>query len=107
VNKDELHLMQKVNSIDSIEAMRIIPKEESQFFILLCCLLPMPIVHLCLGFDIKRLEVDFTYGYRPSSSIFYVFICNEKGETQNLSTDDRNCLSPKWKLKSEEFDAKL
>jgi hypothetical protein len=36
LNKDELRVLQKVNSIQCIEGMRILPKEVSRFDIPLC-----------------------------------------------------------------------
>jgi hypothetical protein len=36
LNKDELHEMQKINSIQCIQRMRISPLEESRFHIPLC-----------------------------------------------------------------------
>lgn len=106
-NEDDLRFKQKVNSIDCIEDMRILPKAESRFFIPLCRMIPMPIVRPSLDSDIKRLEAAFTHGYRPGSSAFYVSVCDEKGETKTLSTEDIERMSPLWKLESTQFDARL
>ena len=44
----------------------------------------MPLVHSILANTIKRLEAEFTYRYRPSVLVFYVFICNKKGEERSM-----------------------
>jgi hypothetical protein len=77
VNEDELRELQKANSIQCIEGMRILPKEVFRFDIPLCRMVYMPLVHPTLAHDIKRLEAEFTHGYRPGTPVFYVSITNE------------------------------
>jgi hypothetical protein len=74
INEDELRVLQKVNSIQCTEGMRILPKEVSRFDIPLCQMVYMPLVRPILANDIKRLEAEFTRGYRPGSAVFYVSI---------------------------------
>jgi hypothetical protein len=69
LNEDELRVLQKVNSIQCIEGMRILPKEVSRFDIPLCRMVYMPLVRPTLANDIKRLEAEFTHGYRPGSPV--------------------------------------
>jgi hypothetical protein len=52
--------------------MRISPKEASRFEIPLCKMVPMLLVQLTFGSDIKKLEVEVSHGYHPGASIFYV-----------------------------------
>jgi hypothetical protein len=80
LNEDELRKLQKVDSIQWIESMRILPKEASKFDIPLCHMVYMPLVRPTLANDIKRLEAEFTHGYRPGAPMFYVSICNEHGK---------------------------
>jgi hypothetical protein len=56
LNEDELRELQKANSIQCIEGMRMLPKEASRFDILLCQMVYMPLVRPTLAHDIKRLE---------------------------------------------------
>jgi hypothetical protein len=58
LNEDELRELQKVSSIQCIEGMRILPKEESRFDISLYRMVYMLLVHPTLAHDIKRLEVE-------------------------------------------------
>jgi hypothetical protein len=107
LNEDELREMQKVNSIQCIQSMRISPLEESQFHIPLCRMVYMPLVCPTLAIDIKRLEVEFTHGYRPGAPVFYVSICNDKGEEQYVKDLDTSNWGPHWTLVNKEFEAKL
>jgi hypothetical protein len=77
-----------VDSIQVIEGMRISPKNASRFDIPLCRMVYMPLVRPTLTNDIKRLEAEFTHGYRPGAPVFYVSISNEKGEEQSLMEED-------------------
>jgi hypothetical protein len=79
LNEDELRSLQKANSIYCIEGMRLSPKVASRFDIPLCRMIYMPLVRPTLAHDIKRLEAEFTHGYRPGASVFYVSTTNENG----------------------------
>jgi hypothetical protein len=68
--------------------MRISPLEESRFHIPLCRMVYMPLARLTLVNDIKRLEVEFTHGYRPGAPVLYVSICNDKGEERSMKDED-------------------
>ena len=107
LNEDELQRLQKVNSIQVIESMWILPKDVSRFDIPLCRMLYMPLVRPTLATDIKKLETEFTHGYCPSAPVFYVSICNKKGEEQSVTDEDKSSWGPHWTLVNEEFEAKL
>ena len=92
--EDELRRLQKVDSIQVIESMRISPKNASRFDIPLCRMLYMPLVRPTLATDIKKLETEFTYGYHPSAPVFYVSICNEKGEERSMTDEDKSNWGP-------------
>jgi hypothetical protein len=94
-NEDELQELQKVDSIQYIEDMRILPKEVSRFDIPLCRMVQMPLVLPTLANDIKRLEAEFTHGYRHGAPMFYVSICNEHGEEQAVKDEE-------WAVKDED-----
>jgi hypothetical protein len=107
LNEDELRVLQKVNSIQCIEGMRILPKEVSRFDIPLCRMVYMPLVRPTLAIDIKRLEAEFTHGYRPGAPVFYVSLCNEVGEERFVSDEERAHWGPHWTAVNIEFEAKL
>jgi hypothetical protein len=89
LNKHELRELQKINSIKCIELMRISPKEASRFDIPLCWMVPMPLVRPTFLSDVKRLEAEFSHGYRPSASVFYVSLCDENGKERTVTNEDR------------------
>jgi hypothetical protein len=88
LNEDELRELQKANSIQCIESMWMLSKEASRFDVPLCRMVYMPLVHPTLAHDIKRLEVEFTHGYRPSAPVFYVSITNEHEEERFVKDVD-------------------
>ena len=107
LNEDELRIRQKANSIQCIEGMRILPKEASRFDIPLCRMIYMPLVRPTLAQDIKRLEAEFTNGYRPGASVFYVSTTDENGEERLVKDVDTTGWGPHWTSVNEEFEAKL
>jgi hypothetical protein len=88
LNEDELHNLQKENSIQCIEGMKISSKEASRFDIPLCRMMYMPLVLPTLAHDIKRLEAEFTHGYRPGAPMFYVSTYNENGDDRLVKDVD-------------------
>jgi hypothetical protein len=107
LDEDELRELQKANSIQCIEGMRILPKEVSRFDIPLCRMVYMPLVRPTLAHDIKRLEVGFTHGYRPGVLVFYVSITNEHGDERFAKDVDTSNWGPHWTSVNNEFEAKL
>jgi hypothetical protein len=87
--------------------MRISPLEESRFHIPLCRMVYMLLVRPTLTNDIKRLEAEFTYGYRLRAPVFYVSICNDNGEERFVMDEDTSNWGPHWTSVNEEFEAKL
>jgi hypothetical protein len=88
-NKDQLKKKQKLNLIQCIQDMCIIPQEFLRFHIPLCCMVYMPLVHPILDSDIKRLEAEFTHGYKIGTNVFYVSLINEKGEERSVTDEER------------------
>jgi hypothetical protein len=107
LNEDELRNLQKANSIQYIEGMRLPPKEASRFDIPLCRMIYMPLVRPTLAHDIKRLEAEFTHGYRPGASVFYVSTTNENGAERLVKDVDTSNWGPQWTSVNDEFEAKL
>ena len=74
--------------------MRLSPKEAFRFDIPQCQMIYMSLVRLTLTHVIKRLEVEFTHGYRPRVSVFYVSIINEIGEERLVKDVDTSNWGP-------------
>jgi len=107
LNEDELRNLQKSNSIQCIESMRLLPKEASRFEIPLYRMTYMPLVRPTLAQDIKRLEAEFTHGYRLGASVFYVSTTNENGEERLVKDEDTSKWGPHWTSANDLFEAKL
>jgi hypothetical protein len=107
LNEDELRQVLKVNSNKCIEHMRINPKEASRFDIPLCRMIYMPLVRPTLDYDIKRLEAEFSHGYRHGASVFYVTLCNERGEERSISEAEMRNWDPLWIEANKHFDDQL
>jgi hypothetical protein len=67
----------------------------------------MLLVRPTLAIDIKRLEAEFTHGYRPGAPVFYVSLCNKKGEERSVKDEDTSSWGPHWTLVNVEFEAML
>jgi hypothetical protein len=107
LNEDKLRELQKANSIQCIEGMRMLPKEASRFDIPLCRMVYMPLVRPTLTHDIKRLEAEFIHGYRPGAPVFYVSITNEHGEERFVKDVDTSKWDPHWTSVNKDFEVKL
>ena len=94
LNEDELQRLQKVDSIQVVKSMRISSKDALRFDIPLCRMLYIPLVRPTLATDIKKLETEFNHGYRPGALVFYVSICNEKGEERSVTDGDKSNWGP-------------
>jgi hypothetical protein len=88
LNEDELRELEKVNSIQCIDGMRITPKVDFRFDILLCRMIYILLVRPTLINDIKRLEAESTHGYWPGAPVYYVSIDNKQGKEQSLKDED-------------------
>jgi hypothetical protein len=107
LNEADLRGMLKVNSNKCIEDMRVKPKQSSRFDIPLCRMVYMPLVRPTLDSDIKRLEAEFAHGYRAGSNVFYVSICNERGESAIITEEELDTWGPLWHEENELFEARL
>jgi hypothetical protein len=54
----------------------------------------MLLVRPTLVHDIKRLEIEFTHGYRPGASVVYVSIYNEHRDERFVKDVDTSNWSP-------------
>ena len=79
LNEDELYNLQKANFIQCIEGMRLLPKKASKFDILLYQMIYIPLILPTFIHGIKKLEAEFTHGYRPETFMFSMSTTNENG----------------------------
>jgi hypothetical protein len=106
-NEDELRHHQRANFINTIESLRISPRESSRLDVPLCRLMYMPLVRPTLQSDIKRLEAEFTHGYRPGSTVFYVSFTNDVGDECFVTDEDKKDWGPLWNEANDAFEENL
>lgn len=63
----------------------------------------MPMVRPTLTNDLDKLDNDFVNGYQEGAAVFYVSYTNVKGDTEDLSFEDRALFSPLWKHEFDKF----
>jgi hypothetical protein len=107
LTEDELRHAQRVNCISAIDTLRISPRTSSRFDVPLCRLVYMPLVRPTLESDIKRLEAEFTHGYRPGATVFYVSLTNDVGEELFVTEEDKQKWGPLWNEANDRFEAGL
>jgi hypothetical protein len=88
LSADQIRVSRKVNSIATIEALRLKPSSLSRMMVPLCRMVAMPIVRLTLSSDLASLEADFVHGYREEAAVFYMSTTNEGGLVEKVSDED-------------------
>jgi hypothetical protein len=95
--EDDLRRLQKVDSVSTINALRMKPEKTFRLSIPLCRLVAMPMVHPTLSCDIQLLEQEFACGYRDGATVFYVSTTNEAGESAVFTMQEMDDWDPLWK----------
>ncbi len=106
-DEDDIRARQKLNTVATLSELRVQPFSASRFNIPLCRMLAMPMVRPTLSTDLAKLEQEFVHGYREGSSVFYVTLTNEEGNTQEVTEADMASWGPIWSAKNEEFNSFL
>ena len=60
-----------------------------------------------LSTDLSKLEQEFVHGYREGSSVFYVTLTDEEGQTREVSEADKLSWGSIWSAKNEDFNSFL
>jgi hypothetical protein len=76
---DQIRVSRNVNSIATIEDLRLKPSSLSRMAVPLCRMVAMPIIRPTLSLDLASLEADFVHGYREGAAVFYLSTTNEGG----------------------------
>ena len=107
LNEDKLRQVLKVNSNKCIEHMYISPKEAFRFDIPLCRMVYMPLVRPTLASDINRLETEVAHGYHHGANVFYVTLCNKRGEERAVTDEVMKNWDPLWIEANNLFELQL
>ena len=103
----QLRALHKLNTVSTIDELRIKPRIDARMFIPLCRMKCMPIVRPTLSPDLSFLENDFVHGYREGAAVFYVSTTNEQGMVEPVTSTDTQSWSPMWRAANEQFEAFL
>ena len=102
--KDDIRRAQTLDSVARIEALRMSPHELSQMKILLCRLVPMPVVHPTLASDLIQLEQQFVHGYEEGVRVFYVYVADELNQTSSFSLAEKDEWGEIWNSINDKFN---
>lgn len=97
-------IAQKINTVDILESLKILPKEKSRLNIPLCRMISRPIVRPALQTDVNKLEADFVHGYRDWEKVFHVSITDEDGNSAYVTPEVSQSWSNNWKYVNEQFE---
>jgi hypothetical protein len=104
LSADQIRVSRKVNSIATIEALRLKPSSLSRMMVPLCRMVAMPIVRPTLSSNLASLEVDFIHGYRKGMAVFYLSTTNEGGLVEEVSDEDLQSWGPLWYAVNTRFE---
>jgi len=98
---------EKINTVDILESLKIVPKEKSRLNIPLCRMVSRPIVRPALQTDVNKLEADFVRGYRNWEKVFHVSITDEDGNYAYVTPEVTQSWGDNWKLVNDQFELLL
>jgi len=98
---------EKINTVDILESLKIVPKEKSRLNIPLCRMVSRPIVRPALQTDVNKLEADFVHGYRNWEKVFHVSITDEDGNYAYVTPEVTQSWGDNWKLVNDQFELLL
>jgi hypothetical protein len=104
LSTDQIRASKKVNSIVTIEALRLKPSSLSRLQVPLCRMVPMPIVRPTLSSDLASLEDEFVHGYCDGATVFYLSITNEGGQIEKVTDEDLASWGPYWHAVNARFE---
>ena len=107
LNEDDIKRAHKMDTIATLQSLRLFPNELSRMGIPLCRLVPKSIVRPTLASDILALEQQFVYGYEEGARVFYVSIADEQSCTGVFSVEEKQEWGALWNLVNDRFNDQL
>ena len=96
-----------MDTVATLQSLRLFPNELSRIKIPLCRLVPMPMVRPTLASNILALEQQFVYGYEEGARVFYVSIADEQSCTRVFSVEEKQEWGLLWNLVNDQFNDQL
>ena len=106
-NEDDIRRAHKMDTMATLQSLRLFSNELSRMQIPLCRLVPMPMVWPTLASDILALEQQFVYGYEEGARIFYVSIADEQSCTWMFSDTKKQEWGALWNSINDKFNDQL
>ncbi len=100
----QLRAINTLNSVTTIEQLRLLPIEDSRILIPLCRMTIMPIVRPTLSCDLTLLEADFVHGYREGAAVFYLSTTDEHGLIHTFSDEEKQTWNAHWRAADARFE---
>jgi hypothetical protein len=104
LSTNQIRATKKVNSIATIEALRLKPSSLSCMQVPLYRMVPIPIVRPTLSSNLASLEDEFVHGYRNGAAVFYLSITNEGGQIEKVTDEDLASWGPYWRAVNARFE---
>jgi hypothetical protein len=96
LSTDQIWVSRKVNSIATIEALRLKPSSLSRMMVPLYRMVAIPIVWSTLSSGLASLEADFVHGYWEGAAVFYLSTTNEGVVVEKVTDEDLQSWGPLW-----------
>ena len=96
-----------MDTVATLQSLRLFPNELSRMRIPLCRLVPMSMVQPTLASDILALEQQFVYEYEEGARVFYVSIADEQSCIGVFSVEEKQEWGALWNLVNDQFNDQL
>ena len=107
LNEDDIRRAQKMDTVATLQSLRLFPNELPRMQIPLCRLVPMPMVRPTLASDILALEQQFVYEYEEGARVFYGSIVDEQSCTGVFSVEEKHEWGAFGNLVNDQFNDQL
>jgi len=87
--EDDIRRSQKLDTVSILHDLRLTSTDSSRMRILLCRLVPMPMVRPTLACDLNLLENQFSGGYEEGAHVFYVSVTDEERQSSVFSAAEK------------------
>ena len=98
------HRKSRVNSIQILKRLELIPNGKAQMHIPLCRMRKLQVVRPALENDVAKMQAEFSHGYRDGASVFYVSTTNFQGQEKVVTEAERAKWSAHWRTRDQEFE---
>lgn len=105
----EIRRSQKLDTVSTISSLRLTSTDLSRMKVLLCWMVPMPMIRPTLSCDLVALEQESVHGYEEGAHVFYVSVSDEQGQRGIFNEAEKREWGPLWSMNlvNDEFNLYL